>query len=428
MKQLWHVAVFEYSRNVFKKSFFIVIVSVPLMVAFTIGLGLYMESRQENPLPVGYVDLAGVMPDTSQSSASGFMQATETTLREGYLAYAQEQDAQVALKQGEIQAYFVLPADYWQNRAIDVVYQKRPKESTWWKFFNFLQLNLLNDRPTEVANRLSVGAMVTIRSMDGRRQVSRGGPTFGMLMPFFVTLAFLFLLLISSGYMQGAVSEEKENRTIEVLVTSVSPGRLMAGKVLGIVATSLTLLLAWTIFVVVGLLIATQAGIGWFSNPALDGRSILASVAIAIPAYVMASALMIAIGALVTTNQEAQSVSAIFIMLHLLPAYLSWIFVKSPQHPLAVLFSILPVTALVTTGTRNLFTIVPAWQVAISVVVQTACALAAIGLAGRSLRSGLLRYGQQLNWRALLKFPRPGSGIARSPSSGGRGERDQGVG
>jgi ABC-2 type transport system permease protein len=222
-------------------------------------------------------------------------------------------------------------------------------------------------------------------------------------MPLFTTIAFLMLLLISSGYMMGAVSEEKESRTIEVLVTSISTEKLMAGKVLGIVATSLTLLLAWTVIMLAGILVAAQAGVGWFSDLTLDSGSILASLAVAIPAYMLAAALMIAIGAMVTTTQEAQSVSAVFFILHLLPIYVGWIFANSPHHPLALLFSLLPFTALVTLGLRNLFTIVPTWQVAASVAVQTLCAVGGIWLAGRALRLGMLRYGQRLNWQALWK-------------------------
>jgi hypothetical protein len=58
---------------------------------------------------------------------------------------------------------------------------------------------------------------------------------------------------------------------------------------------------------------------------------------------------------------------------------------------------------LITIGMRNLFTIVPAWQVLTSLGIQAACALAAICLAGRALRFGMLQTGQRFNWRELLK-------------------------
>ena len=112
--------------------------------------------------------------------------------------------------------------------------------------------------------------------------------------------------------------------------------------------------------------------------------------------------LLTASGAAVTSTQEGQSVSAIFFVLHLAPLYISWIFINDPHGPLAVSLSILPFTALMTTGMRNLFTIVPAWQIILSMAVQIACALAALWLAGRALRLGMLRYGQRLSLRGLL--------------------------
>jgi hypothetical protein len=58
-----------------------------------------------------------------------------------------------------------------------------------------------------------------------------------------------------------------------------------------------------------------------------------------------------------------------------------------------------------TIGMRNLFTIVPTWQILVSMVVQIICALGAFWLAGRSLRLGMLRYGQRLTWRGLFGTP-----------------------
>jgi ABC-2 type transport system permease protein len=398
MIQLWRVAKFEYTRNVFKKSFFFVILSVPFLVAFSIGTGLFMESLDDNPQPVGYIDQAGVLagPESGRTGVGSQDQQS------GFIPFSDADTARAALEGGQIQAYYLLPADYLQTRQVDVVYIKRPKDDIWRRFYDFLQIGLLTGRQPEVAQRLAEGSQIIVRSVDGSRQVSRASPSFGLLMPLFVTMAFLFLLMISSGYMMGAVSEEKENRTIEVLVTSVSTAKLMASKVLGIVGTSLTLLLAWTVVLVAGIVLAAQAGISWFSNLTLDWSSILASLAVAIPAYVLAAALMIAIGAMVTSSQEAQSVSAVFFILHLLPLYTGWIFLNSPNHPLGVLLSLLPFTALMTLGFRNLFIIVPAWQVIASVIVQAACAVGAVWLAGRALRLGMLRYGQRLNWRALF--------------------------
>ena len=98
----------------------------------------------------------------------------------------------------------------------------------------FLRLNLLSGQSPETAYRAASGVDFIVRSIDGKREVpAASGPTFGLLMPLFIAMAFLFMLLMSSGYTMSAMADEKENRTMEVLVTSISPMQLIGGKILG---------------------------------------------------------------------------------------------------------------------------------------------------------------------------------------------------
>jgi ABC-2 type transport system permease protein len=200
-----------------------------------------------------------------------------------------------------------------------------------------------------------------------------------------------------------AVVDEKENRTMEVLATSVSPMQLIGGKVMGIVAISLTQLAAWAVVTVLGILLAANAGIGFFQDLSMDMEIILSTLIIAVPAYVLASALMTSIGVIATTASEGQSISAVFLILHLIPIYLSWLIIPTPNDAPAVVLSFLPFTALMTICLRNLFASVPMWQVAVSAVVQTLTAVGALWLASRSFRMGMLRYGQRLKWLELIK-------------------------
>ncbi len=403
MKHLWRVAFYEYQRNVFKKSFILLLVSVPVFIAFVIGLGVFLESLEDNPLPVGYVDHAGVFATALTAPEVSSTWVAEKDESVEFIAYASEDEAAAALEDGAIQVYYVLPSDYLETRRVEQIYIEKPGENAERQFYDFMQINLLSSQPPEIAYRAAAGTDVTVRSVDGKRTIPSGGPTFGLLMPLFITMAFLSMILMSSGYTMSAIADEKENRTMEVLVTSTSPNRLITGKILGIVAISLTLLLTWTVVILLGILIARQLGVVWFEDLSMDWRTILGTLAIAIPAYALAVALMTAIGAMVSTNQEGQSVSAIFVIPHLVPFYISWSFINNPHGPLAVSLSMLPFTALMTTGMRNLFTIVPAWQIFTSVTIQVICALAAFWLAGRSLRLGMLHYGQRLTWRSLIR-------------------------
>jgi ABC-2 type transport system permease protein len=402
MKHLWRVAWYEYQRNVFKKSFILLLLSVPAMIVFSIGLGIFLESLEDNPLPVGYVDHAGVFAAASTAPQNSSTWSTKYDDPVEIIAFASEEGAAIALNAGTIQVYYVLPPEYAKSRRVEQIYIEKPGENAERQFYDFMQLNLLSAQPTEIAHRAAAGTDVTVRSIDGSRMIPSGGPTFGLLAPLFITMAFLFMIMMSSGYTMSAIADEKENRTMEVLVTSISPTRLIAGKILGIVAIGLTLLFTWALVILIGIGVARQLGIGWFQDLSMDWSTILATIAIATPAYALAISLMTAIGAMVTTTQEGQSVSAIFFILHVVPFYISWSFINDPHGPLAVALSLMPFTALITISMRNLFTIVPAWQILVSMMVQIICTLGAFWLAGRSLRLGMLRYGQRLNWRSLF--------------------------
>lgn len=397
MTKLWLVALHEYRRNVFKKSFILALLSVPWMIGLNVGVGLFMESRDKDYSPVGYVDHAGVFVDPIPAPVDGPGKAV------AFVPFQTEDDARAALESRDIQAYYVVAADYYESKNVGLFYLKQPGRNATREFYDFLQINLLEDRPPEIAHRAArISENVIVRSLDGRRQIPSGGPTFRIIMPILIGLAFVVLLAMNSGYLMQAVVDEKENRTMEVLVTSASPVQLIGGKVLGIVGVSLTQLVTWAAIGVLGIIVARNSGIAWFQDLDMDWGTVLATVAVAVPSYVLACALMTAIGATVTSAQEGQSVAAVFFLLYGGPLFIAWPMLQSPQAAAWVLLSLFPIAALPTIILRNIFAVVPVWQVAASVAAQTLYAAGALWLAGRAFRLGMLRYGQRLNWRELF--------------------------
>jgi ABC-2 type transport system permease protein len=398
MSKILLVALYEYRRTVFKKTFILALMSVPLMIGLNIGVGLLMESLDNDNSPVGYIDHAGLLVDPLPPMSGSSKPVP-------FVRFDSEPQAKAALDRGEIQAYYVVAADYMQTGRVDLVYLEEPGRNAASQFRDLIQVNLAAGEPAEIARRAAlIDRSATVRSLDGSRQLPGGGPTFAIIMPLLITIAFLVLVLMSSGYLMEALADEKENRTIEVLITSTSPSQLVGGKVLGIVAIGLTQLAAWTGVTVLGILVARQAGIEWFQDLTLDWGTVVASVTIAVPAFVLASALMTAVGILISSSQEGQSIAAMLALLHfLLPLLAGWAIINTPDALLPTLLSLLPFTALMTISLRNIFAVVPAWQVAAGVAVQTVCAVCALWLAGRAFRFGMLRYGQRLRWRELLQ-------------------------
>lgn len=407
MKLIWHVAAYEYTRNVWKRSFIFIMLSVPLLISFSVGLGLFMESQQASPRSIGIVDQAQyLIAPADQAAIQAHLNANDEQGLE-FILYKDQATARSALENKTIQAYFLLPVDYSTTRQVELLFSIEPGRDAWNQFFDILQFKLLSKQSPEVAERLTRGAEFIVRSVDGRRVVPpASGPTFGLMMPLFIAMAFLFLLLMSSGYMMTAIADEKENRTMEVVLTSITPLQFIGGKILGVVGISLTLLLSWALVAATGILIGRQAGVAWLSNLRMDWVSVLGTVLVAIPSYILAAALMVAIGALVNTVQEGQSISSLFAVLHIAPLYVGWSFLNNPQSTLAGWLSMLPFTSLMTISLRNLSTIVPTWQIVVSMLVQSLCALGAIWLASRAFRLGALRYGQGLKISRLFKLGR----------------------
>jgi ABC-2 type transport system permease protein len=403
MRKVWQVAVYEYKRNVWKKSFLFMLLSIPWMIATSVGMGLFLESSRDDTRSVGIVDQAGVLFVTLVPSEFQSIWEGNAEERLEFLGFQSDQAARAALEAGKIQVYFILPENYRLTRQVEVVYLEEPGETTWQQLYDVLRLNLLAGQPPEVANRAVTGIQFVVRSIDGRREVPESrGPTFGLLFPLFIAVAFLTMLVMASGYTVSAVADEKENRTLEILVTTLSPLQLVSGKLLGIIAISLTLLLTWAGVVAAGIFISQWAGIGWFSDLSLDWRSVLATFVVALPSYALATTIMITIGALVATTQEGQSISSIFFVLHFIPFYVSYLVLQDPHSSLAIVLSMLPFTSLMMIAMRNLFTIVPTWQIVVSVIVQVLCVLGTTWLASRAFRLGMLRYGKQTPIRQLF--------------------------
>ncbi len=408
MSKLWLVAKYEHARNVFKKSFIFATLSMPLILAFSIGLGWLIESTENNDAPVGYVDQAGFLAEpipAPQRAASPNDPGVSDLVP--LIPFQTEEEARQALESEAIQAYYVVAADYRQTNHVKLVYLEPPGNNVPRQFWDFMQINKISDLPPDVASRAVAGSNLIVRWPDDR---PGGGREFSArtflnnLLPFFIGLGFLMLLFMSSGYLTQAVATEKESRTMEIVVTSISPGQLIGGKVLGIIAMTLTQVAAWAIFAALALFIGSRyLGISVLQNLSIDPQIIMAMLAIAAPTYVMIAALMTAVGATVAEGQDAQQVAGLFSLPVVAPVWLGAIIIENPNGPLAIGLSLFPPTALTTYAMRIMSVPIPFWQIALSAALLVLSAGGAVWLAARIFRLGMLRYGKRLGWREIIQ-------------------------
>lgn len=396
MSKLWLIFINEYKRHVLRRRFLFALLSMPLVIVFTFGAGILAAWVANDPSPIGYVDQSGLLSDPlrlEKQSAGLFPPVT-------MIAYADEEKARNALTSGEIIGFYVLEADYLKTGNIRLVANKPLRENAGRDFSNFIRLNLTRSFSPEVSERLADGMKLEVRTLDGQRS-SNDSTFLNFLVPIVLAFFFMIAVNVSGGYVVQALVEEKENRTMEIVVTSVSPTQLMAGKVLGDIAIGLTQLIAWILFAAVAAWIGGDV-FAFLEGFKLDWGFVALTIFTLIPSFVMIAGMMAIVGATAIERTEAQQAAGLFTLPIVIPLWFMYSLMAFPNSPLAVGLSIFPLTAPISLPIRAFFTDIPWWQILISETLLILSAIGSLWLAGRAFRLGMLRYGKPLSLREVL--------------------------
>jgi ABC-2 type transport system permease protein len=394
MSQIWLVAQQHFRQEVLKRSFILVMLSLPAFLALSVGMGILGENLSRESTTLGYVDLAQVIQTTDVEGGDHDVEL---------LPFESREAARSALEDGRIDAYFVLPPDYAETGHADLVFLQEPHWSATQRFRSLLRRNLLADQPQQVADRVLSDSRVTVRALDQGRQFPEAGPSAGQVVPLAVGVVLAFLIMTTAGYLMDAVVKERENRTMEIIMTSISPGQMMSGKIISGLAMGLILLLVWSAFFVGAVLVARNAlDLAWLQEITINWLDVLKVVIVALPTLLFVGALLALIGTLAGGKEEADQIGPFTFIVLLTPLYLILPLLRDPGGTLAVVMSLLPPTAVMTVAFRSLVSIVPWWQVASAAVISLLSAAGVTWLASKAVRASMLRYGKRLRLRDVF--------------------------
>lgn len=397
MAKLWLVARQEYRRIAGKKTFLISTLGLPILFIGLMAVIALVSILGEDQRPIGYVDQAGFLrPDALARIGVQTLRPIEIR------RYPDAAAATAALEAGELQVVYIISPDYLSSGAIErVIFDKAPSERAQRSFHDFMRANLaLQQLPQATAQRLYTGARLSLRTVEGQREAS-DTDFLSVAFPFAAAILFFISVMSVGGYMLQAVSDEKENRTIEVLMTTLSPEQLLGGKALGLLGVVLTQLALWGLTAGIALSIAPRF-IADFPTLHLPWSMLLMGALYFFPSLALISGLMIAIGAAVTEVRQGQQISGILNLAFTFPMFFIMIIIGNPNHPFTVALSLFPTTAFITMLLRWEFTAVPAWQLIISWSLVTVSALLSMRVAVQVFRLGMLQYGQPLTLKTVL--------------------------
>ncbi|CAG0936374.1 putative protein YhaP [Thermoflexales bacterium] len=404
MRKLWVVAKHEFLKITRKRSFLLGTLAMPLFFVAIMVLVVVVLVVGEDQRPIGYVDQAGVLATVTALPPDEGDGPNPVELQ----AFTDEAQARAALEAQEIQAYYVLPADYLTSRDVQLFYwEKAPPNSAQRRFNNLLRANLSTSLPVEVAERAQKGVELTARSADGRQEVG-GDSIINIFVPFFIGLFFSIVVLSSGSYLMEAVSDEKENRTIEVMATSMTPGQLIGGKAIGLMAVALAQIGILAVTIAISLIVGAQF-IEALRAIHIPWSMFLTLALFFLPTYALIAGMMIGVGSMVTETRQGQQIAGAISMLFTLPFFVVVVFFSAPNSPLATILTLFPTTSFLTVTLRWGMTTIPLWEMIAGWVLVTASAVFMVWAASRIFRLGMLRYGQRLDLKSMLRAVRTGT-------------------
>ena len=256
-------------------------------------------------------------------------------------------------------------------------------------------------------------------SSKGRERSGAATSIVGLMMSF---LLYVVLLLYGQTVLRSVI-EEKATRVAEVVISSVRPEILLAGKIIGIGAVALTQLVvwigssAWIATTIVPMLVKRNAAVSGAGDggaarstellaglPSFGPGFVLAIVLFFVTGYVFYSCLYAAVGSTVNSESEAQQAATPVAMLLVVSAIFIQPVALAPQSTLSVVMSVLPFSAPIMMPMRMSIVSVPPWQVAVSLIGMVLACLGAIWISARIYRVGLLMYGKRPTIRELFKW------------------------
>jgi ABC-2 type transport system permease protein len=217
----------------------------------------------------------------------------------------------------------------------------------------------------------------------------------------YVFLMMLFFLILTSGQLLvRSMIEEKSNRIVEVLVSSVSPTDLMMGKVLGLSGLGFTQIGFWGI---IGLALSLQFHIATiqFSQAMLMGVYFVLG-------YLFYSAIFIGVGSPLNTEQEAQQVTSYLVMVVVLPVALALPAIQNPGAAYLKVLSYIPLLTPTMMTLRIPIQMPSAWEFIITIIIMLASTYVAMVGAGRIFRIAILSTGKRPGIKQILAWARKG--------------------
>ncbi len=435
----------EFLSRVTKKSFIIMTLLGPILMAGLLSLGIYLGISDSSKHHVLVVDLTADIAEDSLANATPLFWKKLKNTDQIDFSYTQNGLSNTAFDSSAYSLMVVLREDIVTIPQAEMVFRQLPS----LKVRSYIQDQIENvleaeklafyeiDPDTYTRIRTSVD-IISVNAADGKASYKQEQAVVGFV---FAVMIYFFIFLYGVQVMRG-VMEEKSNRIIEVIISSVKPFQLMMGKIVGVALVGLSQFLLWIILT--GVLFSVAIGImapELSSAEAMTGVQMTEEVASGadpmkqaaltdiaelllfrvnwpvmigmfifyfLGGYLLYASLFAAVGAAVDNETDTQQ----FMLPITIPLIFGFIVsefaLQNPEGASVFWFSMVPLTSPVVMMVRIAmgFDSGTIWQLFLSMALLIAGFLAAVWLAGKIYRVGVLMYGKKVTYKELWKWLR----------------------
>ena len=322
MKTSQTIALHEFKGMFRRRIFLITTIGFPVIALVALLVIGFIQSQKDEPKEeqVGYVDVTGLF---TEATAQGLVE---------FVPYDNVDAGMEALLTKDIKRLYVISPTYLTSGIVQRIRVSQGIDLDGGgdaALRSFLLDNLLSsDLPPEIAERLRnplVLANVQVDSEGVPRDIDPGRVVFFLGMG----ILLFFSLVMTGGFLLQGLGEEKEARVMEVLLSSVTPGQLMVGKILGLGAAGLIQILVW---LVSGITLLNVINTGLDISIEVPGVELaLVGVLFFVLGYLFFATLLAGLGSVASTAQEGSQLSIIFTLPLMVPLW-TWLYiVKIPQ-------------------------------------------------------------------------------------------------
>lgn len=316
--------------------------------------------------------------------------------------FADEAAAQNALDAGKIEAYYIISPDYpstgdliYVKSTFNIIGDSANTDTMEW----ILLANMLGD--AELATDLWQPVDTKVTSLATVDAASGEDSWIVEMFPTLMTLMLYMAIIMSSSVLVAAITDEKKNRVMEVLLSSVSTAQMITGKLLAVAFLGMLLILAWAgVFIFVALFGGSALGIP--ADFSLPVEMMVWAGVFGFLGYAMYGALMAGLGALAPDVKDTRSASFV-VLAPLIVAYMLMMFVTAtPEGAIAVGLSLFPLTSPVSMIGRMAVSDVPIWQTLLAAALQVAMAILIVKLVIRLFHAQTLLSGQSFETKRFF--------------------------